>query len=128
MGPGKDGDRGCLVQWGPGIQEGLIPPWYEGRACWVCSVPTGAVHTGMHACMCACRGAHTCALEGGGLSSELTPRLPGSLAARFARLTAPLLGAQHAPPSPSAGSGWPPSEDAIERICTLLGEVGGQVT
>lgn len=65
------------MQWGPGIQEGLIPPWYEGRACWVCSVPTGAVHVGMHACMCACRGAHMCALKGGGLSSELTPRLPG---------------------------------------------------
>lgn len=127
-------ETGCLVEWGPGIWEGLVPPWYEGRACWIHSVPTEVVHVGIHACVCVGAGAHVCALEGGELSSELTPGLPwrylslqpGSQVcpAHCSSLGSPML----PPPSSSAGSDWPPSEDAIKRICTLFGEVGGQMT
>lgn len=47
-------ETGRLVEWGPGIGEGLIPPWYEGRACRVRSVRTGVAHVGVHACVGGC--------------------------------------------------------------------------
>lgn len=125
--------EGVLCSGGRGSRRGSFLPGTKAGPAGSALFPLGLC---ILACMLVCVhvGVHTRVLwRVGGCPRSSPPGYPGdicpcSLAARFAWLTAPLLGAQHAPPSPSAGSGWPPSEDAIERICTLLGEVSGQVT
>lgn len=81
-------EAGHLVR-GPGLWEelGLVGPLYPTRTLWVST--------------CAVRvGAHVCDRREGGCPQSSPPGLPGGicrcrLAIRSARLTAPLLGAQH---------------------------------